>query len=189
MNFELHEHFHLIQFYKKKFLEYKEFMNEPARCTLKMIRMIIFTFVFYIFIINDLSIKKIILKNKSFFITYWHTGQICGDDFEWHSRHKALQTSLLYFIKRNKPQTFHYSSKNQFHVMVYGIIDTENNQHENIFVVLESLDQQLVVLKITENNKKKASDRITYYIPHNMVHITFENLVHNIFVLHALKYK
>ncbi len=39
--------------------------------------------------------------------------------------------------------------------MVYDIIDTENNQDENIFVVLESLDQQLVVLKITENNKKR----------------------------------
>ena len=61
----------------------------------------------------------------------------------------------MYFIKRNKPQTFHYSSKSRFHVMVYDIIDTENNQDENIFAVLESLHQQLVVLKITENNKNK----------------------------------
>ncbi len=49
-------------------------------------------------------------------------------------------------IKFKSIQTFHYFSKNLFQVMVYDIIDNENNLDENIFEELELLDQQLLVL-------------------------------------------
>ena len=65
------------------------------------------------------------------------------------------------------------------------MIHNENNWDGNIFEVHESHDRQLLVLNRISIKYEESISNSTYYIQHNTGQITFENLVHNIFDLHA----